>query len=405
MQNSKTKLLQECEGKCTQNSDCAENLVCYNGEFGDYIPGCKGTTNHTKYCVKGTHLEEEPTSAGTSEASTGTNEASAGASAAGTVANVVACQGEWKSYCDAESGKQTYVFSVTRKAENGGTPCDAEGGETKREEDCKVDCVGHWSEPTCNLGRGKRTRTFSITTTSKNGGQVCEAKDEASGKSFCRKDGETEDVADCTVDCVGEWTKSGNCNPEDGKQTFTYDIITTKKNGGNACDYETGDTKQEECAVDCIGSWSKSECDASSGTRTYTFNITTAARNGGKECSSKHGDTAREYCEPEPNKTICSQERGSIKDAQREINKYEKCEECKFGTELGSTGTFTCENNDTTKCFLSKSPHECRSLEVWKNDGSKTYPAEVVEGKSKRKDNVLAPSRKFIYTRVRGIKI
>ena len=92
VQNSKTKLLQECEGKCTQNSDCAENLVCYNGEFGDYIPGCKGTTNHTKYCVKGTHLEEEPTSAGTSEASTGTSEASAGASAAGTVANVVACQ-------------------------------------------------------------------------------------------------------------------------------------------------------------------------------------------------------------------------------------------------------------------------------------------------------------------------
>ena len=132
---------------------------------------------------------------------------------------------------------------------------------------------------------GQANRTFSITTTSKNGRQVCEAKD-----------GETKDVADCTVDCVGEWTKSANCNPEDGKQTFTYDIITTKKNGGNACDYETGDTKQEECAVDCIGSWSKSECDASSGTRTYTFNITTAARNGGKECSSKHGDTAREYC-------------------------------------------------------------------------------------------------------------
>ena len=87
-------------------------------------------------------------------------------------------------------------------------------------------------------------------------------------------------------------------------------------------------------------------------------------------------------------------------DAQREINKYEKCEECKFGTEVGSTGTFTCENNDTAKCFLSKSPHECRSL-GWKNDGSKTYPGKVVEGKSKRKDNVLAPSRKFIYTRVR----
>jgi len=47
------KNLGECEGDCDRNRDCVGDLICYQREEGDPLPGCEGTpSSKTDFCIK-----------------------------------------------------------------------------------------------------------------------------------------------------------------------------------------------------------------------------------------------------------------------------------------------------------------------------------------------------------------
>jgi len=47
--------LDECQGDCDSDDECDGDLVCYQSDYGDTVPGCSGTaSNNYQYCYSGT---------------------------------------------------------------------------------------------------------------------------------------------------------------------------------------------------------------------------------------------------------------------------------------------------------------------------------------------------------------
>ena len=85
--------------------------------------------------------------------------------------------GGW-SGCNTTTGKKSRTRTVTRAAENGGTPC----GSLKEEKNCPVNCAlsgwSGWSGCSKDCGGGTQTRTRTVTRAAKNGGTCGSLKEE-----------------------------------------------------------------------------------------------------------------------------------------------------------------------------------------------------------------------------------
>jgi len=55
-----TRLLGLCEGDCDSDSDCAGDLICYQRDAGQSIPGCSGTPNsRSDFCIRDLSLNRD----------------------------------------------------------------------------------------------------------------------------------------------------------------------------------------------------------------------------------------------------------------------------------------------------------------------------------------------------------
>ena len=90
--------LQHCQGDCDSDSDCAVNLVCFERNSGQAVPGCSGTPEGDKdYCTRKEDLPPELTD-------TGDNYDPVGAFPLGR------CEGD----CDGDSGNLCSKLSGPR---------------------------------------------------------------------------------------------------------------------------------------------------------------------------------------------------------------------------------------------------------------------------------------------------
>lgn len=124
------------------------------------------------------------------------------------------------------TGQQKRKKDIIAEAKDGGKECpDAESDERKRTINCDVDCVQTETRSGCDKSTGKITITRTTTQRPWNNGAAC------------KPETETED---CVVNCELSEEKYVNDNICTaycgGGGTWSYkSIITTPKNGGQAC--------------------------------------------------------------------------------------------------------------------------------------------------------------------------
>lgn len=188
--------------------------------------------------------------------------------------NPVDCVGSWNDWgqCDPSTGKQSRTFNIKTSSSNGGIPCPSSPELT----DCPVDCAGSWSDwGQCDTKTGTMTRNFipDPKVTVKNGGIPCPS----------------DEIANCPVNCQGDFGPWSDCNPDNNNKVRkfipTVDPAIITKSGGIPCPPD----QVESCPkkIDCDGNWSDwGQCDPNTGQHKKTFTITQQPANGGKECPS-----------------------------------------------------------------------------------------------------------------------
>jgi len=188
------------------------------------------------------------------------------------------------STCTVTCGGGTLYHTRTENIEqNGGDSCVGEANETLtcNTQPCPVDCVGHWSNSSCQcdgLGNNWITTTYIITTQAANGGNSCPA---ASGDNF-RYNGVPCGGSCAPVACQGAFGAWTTCDCSTRVNlTRTYVISSPAKNGGAACAHENGYTETNNtcdfnagCHINCgftVSAWGVCDCTTNLTTRSVTI--------------------------------------------------------------------------------------------------------------------------------------
>ena len=173
------------------------------------------------------------------------------------------CEGGWvwdescAGMCSDNSAIQSATYVVTKEHSGSGAYCPFEDGEIKTQpcpedkcppEDCKHEWV--WNE-TCE---GGSTCTDGMTLT----GTYKKLGDPLQGGAACEfDDGDTKEIvcpeSKCPrEDCVGEWNLKDSVDNEyvTGMETYEFNILSQLKYGGASCEAEQGDTKQQLISVE-----------------------------------------------------------------------------------------------------------------------------------------------------------
>jgi len=92
------------------------------------------------------------------------------------------------------------------------------------------------------------------------------------------------------VNCVGSWGAYGTCG-SNSKQTRTYTITKSAKNGGTACPYSHGAKQQRACVqnIDCVGAFGPYGSCSKDGDKTRIYEITTSQSGTGTSCPHVDG--------------------------------------------------------------------------------------------------------------------
>jgi len=243
----------------------------------------------------------------------------------------IPCIGHWGEYdtCNAEvatdcnaaygeeyfcgRGTRTKVYHITQEAQYGGETCPHVDGHKESkvcgDVPCPIHCEGNFTEWGCcsgTCGGHSQAREFKIHVEAQHGGCKCK-HDEHIEHQKCGTD-------PCPIDCVGHWSKFGECSQECtdcrgygaiGQKESHFIIDTPAQYGGKECPHTDGEVKHENCGEkccpeDCEGSWSEfGACSTSCGNgvteRTYT--ITHHEAHGGKPCPRCDKATHQKPCD------------------------------------------------------------------------------------------------------------
>ena len=193
---------------------------------------------------------------------------------------------DWENVGDTcnSSGQQEQVKRVITEGRNGGQVCPVpDSDERIRTVDCDVDCVQTETWSGCDKSTGTRTVTRTTTQQQWNNGAACKPP---TAKEPC--------VVDCQVSgekYVNDNICTAYCG---GGGTWSYkSIITTPKNGGQACPSRAERTIRRACphqsTLNCYEYFTKNSNRVSAVDGT---GITTLKDMGEVDCSySKHGET------------------------------------------------------------------------------------------------------------------
>jgi len=288
-------------GPCGGNTDCCPGLVCFIGA-GPENEKCTTPPPPDTNCVGswsacvgncGTGIQTYTVTVPQSGNGTQCEAANGATRSCVLPACAVDCVGAWTA-CDETCGGGSQTFVVTTPASNGGQACEFADQVTREcnTDPCPVDCAGHFEGCSAQCGAG--TQTYVIDTPAQFGGAACAYED---GDQIPCNNGP------CPVDCVGDWGLcEGNCG-EVGIQTFA--VTTPAANGGVACEFEDGETKDCEmptCPLDCVGEWG--ECVGECGVDgVQTFTVLQAADPGGAACEAEDGAT--QACPGDPCPVDC----------------------------------------------------------------------------------------------------
>eukprot|EP00750_Incisomonas_marina_P016157 INCI19027.1.p1 GENE.INCI19027.1~~INCI19027.1.p1 ORF type:complete len:1574 (-),score=205.88 INCI19027.1:21-4742(-) len=220
------------------------------------------------------------------------------------------CQGAWSPWgeCSVTCGEggRNRTFQVSAPAQWGGASCTVDDGGVAISscgDPCPVDCVGEWMpwagcSRSCNAG--VRARVFSVTAPSQYGG-YCLASDEDAAFGIC-------ETQPCPEDCEGAWSPWTQCSLTcgGGWRNRTFQVSAPALWGGGCTipngTSDVGACQLADCPVDCVGEWSAwSSCDGPCATSirpSRLFLVTRAPSNGGALCAYSGGDE-------EWNATLC----------------------------------------------------------------------------------------------------
>jgi hypothetical protein len=212
------------------------------------------------------------------------------------------CKGEWDlGKCTQNCGPEQRVdtFRITQTATDGSkcSYADNEERESRCNHPACVPCTGAWVRETdaCNhtCGDKKVNEVY----------QISEAGTDGSTCPF--KDGDTRTV-DCPnkgacVPCQGAW-KKGTCTKTCGEEmrTDTF-VLKNASTDGSSCPFEDDETRKESCGhpecIDCVGEWIDAPCTQDCGQEAVVSTYTVREKgNGGKACPFQGGDTKEVQC-------------------------------------------------------------------------------------------------------------
>jgi hypothetical protein len=135
----------------------------------------------------------------------------------------------------ATAGTQTY--GVSTQPFGAGAKCSTVAASNTRA--CfmpVVNCTGSFGAETACVG-GVQSKIYSIVTNRSGGGLECPHPNGFIQTSNCKP----------TVNCVGEWSGWGDCDPASSTQTATYSVVTEASGDGKACPATDGQTKSRAC--------------------------------------------------------------------------------------------------------------------------------------------------------------
>jgi len=163
---------------------------------------------------------------------------------------------------------------------------------------CPIACQSEWSEWSTSgavCGIGHSTRTLHVISEPLHGGDACESQ---------TMETKNETLDACPSVCHGEWSEFSECSHTcgGGIKSRIYSIL---ENGTSLpCPFENGTVETESCAteacdIDCAGSWSTGECSTSCGTgmRTNTWIISQPVKGEGLPCPFDEGVTDFQACD------------------------------------------------------------------------------------------------------------
>ena len=154
-----------------------------------------------------------------------------------------------------------------------------------------IDCVIGWAactsaDPLATAG----TQTYGVSTQPFGGGAKC--------STFAASN--TRACVMPVVNCTGSFGAATAC--VGGVQSKIYSIVTNRAGGGLECPHPNGFIQTSNCKpiVDCVGEWSGwGDCDPASSTQAATYSVVTEASGGGKACPATDGQTKTRACTPD----------------------------------------------------------------------------------------------------------
>ena len=104
------------------------------------------------------------------------------------------------------------------------------------EDNSRKDCVGQWSESSCE--DGIKRRDYKVTQSAQAGGKKCNVEHNSTQTGSC-----------APVDCKGEWTWADKCESVNGVDKFkrTYEITQAKEWDGKDCPFIDGNVDYGPC--------------------------------------------------------------------------------------------------------------------------------------------------------------
>eukprot|EP01052_Picozoa_sp_SAG31_P001286 SAG31_NODE_43_length_31224_cov_10.112578_13_plen_543_part_00 len=191
-------------------------------------------------------------------------------------------------------------------------------GQSQQSEPVESHCPGTWSQwSNCSraCGPGMQMRQFTVNVSDMQSPQLCITFNGTAESRTCN-------LANCSVDCEGQWSDWGRCNATcgGGSRSRVYSVLRAAAYGGNesSCMGTANETEDQLCnmhncsdTVDCLGEWGQwercaPECGEGNQTRRYTV-IHYGANNGTNATCETTVDGAEQMqsCSREPCPVDC----------------------------------------------------------------------------------------------------